>query len=126
MRWNSNCASASVSAAVGSSRISSRTFFESARAMTAICCMARLSSWIGRAGSMSISKASRIRRASAWRRGQSTKPKRPGSEFRYMFSATVRSGATLISCGTRTMPARSASASPMGAKLSPPTDIAPS
>ena len=44
----------------------------------------------------------------------SIKPQRVGSALRQMFSATVISGTTLISCGTSATPARSASAALAG------------
>ena len=115
MRSKRRADSFSVSAAVGSSRISSRARLASARAITTSCCVARSSEPIGAAGSRSRPKASSASRARRSRPGTSIMPQRVGSSFSIRFSATLRSGTTLTSCGTSATPAASAAATPDGA-----------
>ena len=115
-RSNSRSASRRVSAVVGSSRIRTRTRFESARAIRTSCWVARSSVPISACGiGIDTESGEDVwrprRRVQLW----STKPQRDGSAPRYMFCATVRSGQTFTSCGTMAMPARSASATFFGA-----------
>ena len=119
IRAKRRCASGSVSAAVGSSRISSRACLDSARAITTSCCVARSSVPIRAPGSTSTAKSRSTSPARTWSSSRSTNPNRVGSLLRNMFSATVRSGTTLTSCGISTTPAASAAATFAGANGRP-------
>ena len=126
MRSNNRSNSFSVSAAVGSSRMSSRARLASARAITTSCCVARSSAPIGMAGSRSRPKSASASRARRSRPATSIMPQRVGSSLRVRFSATLRSGTTLTSCGTSATPAASAAATPEGRKGRPAKVTSPS
>ena len=116
MRSNRRGDSFSVSAAVGSSRIRSRARLASARAMTTSCWVARSSDAHRRVGiDVEAEVGERLRGRGAAGSATSIMPQRVGSSFSIMFSATVRSGTTLTSCGTSATPAASAAATPAGA-----------
>ena len=70
--------------------------------------VARSSDDIGASGSTSRPKSASAALARRSRSATSIMPQRVGSSLRVMFSATVRSGTTLTSCGTSATPAASA------------------
>ncbi len=102
-------ASASVSAAVGSSRIRISAFFASAFAISTICCWPIPSSFTGCETSTSRPTRSRARRASLRTTSHWMRPRRTGSRPSMRFSATESSGTRASSWAMRAMPCSSAS-----------------
>ena len=115
-----------VSDEVGSSMTTMRASWDSARAISTICCWLT-GRWPARAV-VSTSKPMRSKRALASRRmaRQSIEPVRPtGYSSRKMFSATVNSAISAISWKTTLMPWRMASPGLRMTASRPPMRIEP-
>ncbi|RAO16843.1 hypothetical protein LUPAC07_03011 [Micromonospora noduli] len=125
---SSRCAeSMSLSAAVGSSRMSRRTFFDSALAISTSCCLPTPSWMTGVTGfSCSPTDASSFA-ASALAKFQSMSPLRPRRSLpRKMFSAIDRYGTRASSWWMMTMPLASLSRMPRNCIGLPSKRISPS
>ena len=124
---NSAPVSASERDEVGSSRIRTREFTPSARAISTICCRAVLRVATGASGSpiSARPRSSISRRAWANMRRRSTRPNRTGSRPRNRFSATERFGASESSWWITRIPSRSASATSRISTRRPSSSIVP-
>ena len=112
--------------AVGSSRMRSFTFFDSALAISTSCCLPTpmsVTSVVGRSRSPTFRSNS-----SVWAKvsSQSMTPRRAISLPRKMFSAMDRSGTSASSWWMMTMPSRSLSARSRKWRTSPSNRISPS
>ncbi len=126
-RVRSAALSLSLSEAVGSSRIRSRTFFESALAISTSCCLPiprSVTSVSGASFRPTRAKRSRVR---AMASGQSITPKRDAASLpRKMFSAIDRSGTRASSWWMMMMPSASLSGMPEKRRSSPSNRMWPS